>query len=81
MWRILGYLLLFWFLYNLIFKFIIPIYRASRQMKQKFREMHDHMQQQASPGSAYSNAGAAPQSSSSGAKKSTGDYIDFEEVK
>ena len=39
--RVLLYALLIWFLYNLVFHFIIPVYKTTRQVKKKFREMHD----------------------------------------
>ena len=75
--RILLYALLFWFLYNLIFRFIVPLYKATRQVRQKFREMHQNMEEQVKnqPGS----TGQPSPSSASG--KPSGDYIDFEEVK
>lgn len=78
MWKILLYGLLIWFLYNLVFRFIIPIYRASKQMKQKFREMHEQMQQQAEQQHASANP-SMPKTAPT--PKPTGDYIDFEEVK
>jgi hypothetical protein len=80
MWRIILYGLLIWFLFNLVFRFIIPLYRAGKQMKSKFREMHENMQenmrqqQGQQPQPAASSKSAAP-------SKGAGDYIDFEEVK
>ena len=79
MWRLIGYALLIWFLYNLVFRFIIPIYRASRKMKQQFREMHDRMQDQHATNQA--TAGRENAHSEPATKKPSGDYIDFEEVK
>ncbi|HTD94509.1 MAG TPA: hypothetical protein VK644_11875 [Chitinophagaceae bacterium] len=80
MWRIILYGLLIWFLFNLVFRFIIPLYRAGKQMKSKFREMHDNMQEQMrqqqgqQPQPEASPKAAAP-------AKGAGDYIEFEEVK
>ncbi|MBN8865402.1 MAG: hypothetical protein J0H92_18655 [Sphingobacteriales bacterium] len=78
--KIILYALLIWFLYNLVFRFIIPIYRASRQMKRQFNQVRERMeeeqrrQQEASsaPGFQESQRPKAPPA---------GDYIDFEEVK
>jgi hypothetical protein len=77
--KVLLYGLLIWFLYNLIFRFIIPVYKTTRQMKQKFREMQTHMQDQMNQQQDFS---AQQQSAEkSGSKKAEEDYIDFEEVK
>ena len=80
MWRIFLYFMLFWFLYNLVFRFIIPVYRTSKKMKQQFAEMQERMQQTMNPKQhATANAGGpAPQQTPSKGNKS--DYIDFEEV-
>jgi hypothetical protein len=71
--------LLIWFLYKLIFGFIIPVYRTTRQMKAKFREMHDKMQQQQAGQQGFGQEQAAPRAQNSQAR--AGDYIDFEEIK
>ncbi|RYY59255.1 MAG: hypothetical protein EOO05_13850 [Chitinophagaceae bacterium] len=75
---------LIWFLYNLVFRFIIPVYRASRKMKQQFGEMQDRMRQTMNPNqhttaSAAASGGQAPHRPSSKGPKD--DYLDFEEVK
>jgi hypothetical protein len=75
--NILLYGFLIWFLYNLVFRFIIPIYRTTRQVKKKFREMHQTMQEQVHR--QEEPVKPAPQKSTS--PKPGGDYIDFEEVK
>lgn len=71
----LFYLFLAYIAYNLVFKFIIPIYRTTRQVKRGFREMQERMQQQAG------QQGAHQQQARPSAKEVSGDYIDFEEVK
>ena len=76
MMKVILYGLLAWFLFNLVFRFIIPIYKTTRQMKKKFREMHTQMQEQANMQQDF----ARPASEQPVSKK-TGDYIDFEEVK
>lgn len=76
MWTTILYILLAWFLYNLVFKFIIPVYRASKKMKQQFREMQEKMQQQQG-----GQASHAQQPKTNSGPKPAGDYIDFEEIK
>lgn len=76
--RILLYALLIWFLYKLIFGFIIPVYRTTQQMKKKFREMHDRMQEEQLKQQGFQQQAAAEKATS---KVPGGDYIDFEEVK
>jgi len=77
--RFLLFAVLAWFLYNLVFKLIIPVYKTTRQMKEKFREMHANMQDpmQQQPDFTTQPNGAEKSSS----KKSKEDYIDFEEIK
>jgi hypothetical protein len=77
--RYLLFALLAWFLYNLVFRFIIPVYKASRQMKKKFREMHQQMQEHAGGPQDYHATHSGPAKTTS--SKTSGDYIDFEEVK
>lgn len=77
-WRYILYAFLIYLAYRFIFHFIIPVYKATKQVKKQFREMHsrmeDHMnQQQANPQA----PGPPPESR----KHQAGDYIDFEEVK
>jgi len=76
--RILFYAFLVYLLYKLIFDFIIPVYKTTRQVKKEFREMHgrmqEHMQQQQ-----HSQQSQRPKSETP--KTKPGDYIDFEELK
>lgn len=73
----LFYCFLAYLLYNIIFKFVIPVYRATKQVKKGFKDMQDRMQQQTGQQNTYSNT--TTKNSTSTVK--TGDYIDFEEVK
>jgi hypothetical protein len=76
--RYILYALLAWFLYNLIFRFIIPVYKTTRQMKKKFREMNEQMQERQMKQEGFQQQ--APAQNSSPASRSQ-DYIDFEEIK
>jgi hypothetical protein len=74
---LLFYAFLAYLLYRLIFNFIIPIYKTTRQVKRSFRNMQDQMRQHTDPqGQPSQNP---QQKKPSGGK--VGDYIDFEEVK
>jgi len=77
--KILLYALLAWFLYNLVFKFIIPIYKTTRQMKEKFNEMQNRMQDQVNEQQDFGKRTSADTKASS--KVSKEDYIDFEEIR
>jgi len=81
MFKIILYILLAWFLYNLVFRFIIPVYRASRQMRKQFREVQEQFQQAARQQHQSAQSAPHPQSSSRPAPQSQGDYIEFEEIK
>jgi hypothetical protein len=72
MMKFLFYLFLAYILYQLVFKFIIPIYRTTRQVKKGFREMQDRMEQQ--------QGYAEPAQPLREEKGNLGDYIEFEEV-
>lgn len=78
--RFFFYAFLVYLLYKLIFDFILPVYRTTRQVKRGFREMQDRMYQQQNGGPHASQAGAVKQNSTTG-RKGDEDYIDFEEVK
>lgn len=77
--KVLLYGLLIWFLYNLIFRFIIPVYKTTRQMKQKFREMQTQMQDQINQQQDFTTQSQSTEKSTSQTRKE--DYIDFEEIK
>ncbi len=77
--KVLLYALLAWFLYNLVFRFIIPIYKTTRQMKQKFNEMQNRMQDQVNEQQNFNKRPSAEAKASSRVSKE--DYIDFEEIK
>ena len=72
---ILIYLLIGFILYNLIFKFIIPIYRTTTRLKRGFREMQEKINAQ------YNAQNPNQQNPREQQKTTKGDYIDFEEIK
>lgn len=64
--------------FKLVFDFIIPLYKTTRQVKEKFREMNAQMRGQKDHRAPQN----ARQNNNGDSKKSTlGEYIDFEEVK
>ncbi|MFI5133055.1 MAG: hypothetical protein ACHQEB_01905 [Chitinophagales bacterium] len=76
--RILLYFFLAYLAYKIIFGFIIPVYRTTRQVKKGFREMQQRMSEQMN---AQQNYSAQPSSQTSSQKERPEDYIDFEEIK
>ena len=77
MFRVLLYFFLIYLAYQFIFKFIIPVYKTTQQVKKSFRKMHDNMNDFANGQQASSQKAQ----SSNDSKESVGDYIDFEDVK
>jgi predicted Holliday junction resolvase-like endonuclease len=68
--------------YKLVINVIIPVYRTSKQVKQKFQQMHEQMQAQQREEHLSSTVNSQPSSAKTASKKTaSGDYIDFEEVK
>ncbi len=73
----LFYFFLAYLLYQLVFKFILPIYKTTKQVKRGFKSMQEGMN-----GHANANGSEKTQESFKNPKaKKAGDYIDFEEVK
>jgi hypothetical protein len=61
--------------YKLVIDVIVPVYRASKKIRQQFNAMQDQMNATQNPHSG--NPANPPEK-----KKATpGDYIDFEEIK
>ena len=73
---IILYALLAWFLYQFIFKLVIPVYKASRKIRKGFREMQEKMNEQY-----RQQQQPEPQQPTRTSKAPAGDYLDFEEVK
>jgi hypothetical protein len=70
-WAIVIYLLI-----RFIFNFVIPIFKATRQMRQQVKEFQDRMGNQAT------DFQSAPKATSAREKNPReGDYIEFEEIK
>ena len=76
--RYLFYAFLIYLAYRLIFHFIIPVYRTSKQMKKQFHEMHNRMQDHVNQQQGYQQS---PTPKPGDKKEHAGDYIDFEELK
>jgi hypothetical protein len=73
MFLFLFYCFLAYLLYQLVFKFVIPIYRTTKQVKKGFRDMQERMQQH--------QQSSTSTSKTNNSTSKVGDYIDFEEVK
>jgi len=71
------YGLLIYFLVRLVFNFIIPVYKTTRQVKKQFREMNERMNG-TSTGQQQDHHSQAPPPRE---ETRVGEYIDFEEVK
>jgi hypothetical protein len=76
--RYLFYAFLIYLAYRLIFHFIIPIYKTTKQVKKQFREMHSRMEDNVNQQQANQQTMPPKQEDK---KAQAGDYIDFEEVK
>lgn len=63
-------------LYQFVFKLVIPVWMASRKIKQGFREMQSRMQEQMQ----QQQAAQQQQSPAQEPKHKAGDYIEFEDV-
>ena len=84
--------ILFWsfvvfYVYRFVSKVILPVARATRHVRQQFRNMQDpNMQDPMGGGQAGRNSGGTGQTSGQAGQRPSGkapagDYIDFEEIK
>lgn len=76
MWQYIIYIFLAYLLFKLVFNFIIPVYKTTKQVRKGFKEMQEKMR---SPQAG--NNSQPPGSIKNNQRKPAGDYIDFEEVK
>ena len=74
MFKYLFWAIAIYFLVRFIFNFVIPLYRATRQMKSQVRDFQEKMQGQ-QPSDDFSAAQKPPR------PVKEGEYIDFEEIK
>jgi len=81
--RLVFELFALYLLYKLIFDFIIPVTRTTKQVKKQFNEMNNRMQETMRQQQAHAQQQTQFQQASktSAQKTKDDDYIDFEEVK
>ena len=81
--KIISLAFLFYILYKFVFEFLVPIFRATKKIKDGFRDIRAQAEenihrQQAN--TAQTN-GTSTGSNNEKKKEPVGDYIDFEEIK
>lgn len=80
--KLLFELFIFYILYKLVFEFILPVYRASKRMKDQVGQMQQKMQEQQQKQAFKEDSFVKSQTTKPTSSNSSGkDYIDFEEVK
>ena len=75
-WSIVLYLL-----FRFVFNFLIPVIRASRQMRRQMRDFHERMAQANQQSRFHENANTYENKQNPGTRSRSEDYIDFEELK
>ena len=73
--RVLLYILLIYLVYQFVFKFLIPLYNTTQQLKKGFREMNNRMNTNNGPSTEQTRQ------TDNTPKEKVGEYIDFEEIK
>lgn len=71
--RVIFELLVLYLFYKLIFDFVIPVYKTSKEVSKKMEKMHNQMKEYEKQDQPENNVHVN--------KVSREDYIDFEEVK
>ncbi|MES2430353.1 MAG: hypothetical protein V4556_05405 [Bacteroidota bacterium] len=77
--RITIELFAFYLLYKLIFDFIIPVFKTTKQVKKQFSDMQNQMQEKMNQFNQQQTQKTSVQTPSP--KTSNEDYIEFEEIK
>lgn len=77
--KTIFWLLAIYVLYKLIADFILPVSRATKQVRSQMREMQEKMQAQYRDQQGFQPQ--SPEPVQSNAKADSDDYIEFEEVK
>ena len=77
--RLILWVFLAYMIYIFIFRFLVPVFRVSRQMKNNIKNFQDQMQNQEELN--QTQAGFGSNNGKEAVKDKTGDYIDFEEIK
>lgn len=78
--RIVFELFALYLLYKLIFDFIIPVARTTKQVKKQFNEMNSRMQENLHQQQAK-DSNLTKNTTSATASGKRDDYIEFEEIK
>lgn len=76
--RVIFELLVLYLLYKLIFDFIIPVYKTTKQVSRKMAEMQSKMNDNIKNQQAAAQTNASTEKAARPARE---DYIEFEEVK
>ena len=80
--KLIGELVVIYILYKIIFDFIVPLYKASKQMKSKMNDMQQRMQQQQrTQAEQQRNQNSANNVKITKEPVIKEDYIDYEEIK
>jgi hypothetical protein len=75
--QLIGEIVVIYILYKIIFDFIVPVYKASKQVKSNINEFKAKTQQQAQ----QQNYNQQQAQQTTNAKPVAKEYIDYEEVK
>ena len=78
--RITIELFALYLLYKLVFDFIIPVAKTTKEVKKQFGDMHSQMQEKMNQFNKQQQP-PSPKVNTTGSKPGTEDYIEFEEVK
>jgi hypothetical protein len=80
--KLLFELFIFYILFKLVFDFILPVYSASKRMKEQVGKMQQKMQEQQQKQAFKEDSFVKSQTTKPTDSNTSGkDYIDFEEVK
>lgn len=79
----MGYVLLgllAFILFRFIFRFVIPVYRATKQVRKKFREFETRQQEEVQQEEGFNPNNGTPPKKERPKSDRDKDYIEFEEI-
>ncbi len=76
--KLVAQIFLIYLLYRLVFNFIIPVYRSTKQIRKQFSEVQSKMKEQMNQ---HQNTQSQPTTETTVNNVEDADYIEFEEIK
>ncbi|MBS1627628.1 MAG: DUF4834 family protein [Bacteroidetes bacterium] len=79
--KLIIWIIVIYLLYKLIFEFVMPVSKATSQMRNSIKQMQEQQRANEYAQNQYKQTSENPQQQGNTVNTKAGDYIDFEEIK